>query len=197
LDGDQVIGNAALERHEKNLKRLKVLEQEEADASAVPWGFNGYSAIFTLDGGEHDKWQDAKFSEGHTLERTGLCEVCGPEWWDTKGWAEQSIEAAKQNGHGCKYAREDYDRDPLVAYVPAHHGDTAIGKRVKDAELIVQVRNRNPAVLELAKSAMERHSPFLDVLDLPQCQFCSHPEMYESWPCLDYVAAEKVMWSRE
>lgn len=84
-------------------------------ATPGPWAFNGYSAIVTPDAG-YDAWESERLSEGHSLDLREGCTVC--------------------EKRQCDFYTEDYDREPIVAHVPSHHGDTAIHRRVSDAEAI-------------------------------------------------------------
>jgi len=99
-------------------------------ADPGPWVYNSYSAIFSGPMMRaYDKWCDDTIPEGHTVERRGECPPCGG--WKGPGWA-----GSPGLGHGCQFFTEDYRRDPLIASVPSHHGDTAIEKRAADAEHI-------------------------------------------------------------
>jgi hypothetical protein len=100
-------------------------------ANPGPWNYNSYSAIFS---GPMMRTYDAWFDtipEGHTVERYGKCELCG----DWKVFP-CGVAPSPGLGHGCRYFSEDYRRDPLIAHVPSHHGDTAVEKRVADAKHI-------------------------------------------------------------
>lgn len=113
-----------------------------ADAATDgPWFYNSYSAVFsqpTLP--SYDEWF-ATIPDGHTVERRGACPPCG-QWMDIPCLEPSTYE------HGCRYFSEDYRRDPLVAKVPSHHGDTAIEKRAADAEFIAAARELVPAMAD-------------------------------------------------
>ena len=116
-----------------DVDKLTALEKA---ANPAPWFFNGYSAIFskTMNDG-YDEWVEPLVDANHSLDRSA-CAPC--------------------DGKACQHATEEYHRDPAVAWVPAHHGDTAIGKRIADAQLIEAMRNALPTLLdELAKVRAE------------------------------------------
>lgn len=85
--------------------------------SPGPWESNGYSAIFSgpkMRG--YDKWAMPVIDQGHNLERREPCKAC--------------------DGKRCEFYTEDYRREPLVAKVPSHHGDTAIEHAACDGAYI-------------------------------------------------------------
>jgi hypothetical protein len=117
------------ERLQKAADRIRKVADA---ANPGPWVYNSYSAIFSGPMMRtYDKWWDDTIPEGHTVERYGECPPCGD-------WKEFpcGIAPSPGLGHGCRYFTEDYRRDPLIATVPSHHGDTAIEKRAADAEHI-------------------------------------------------------------
>ena len=131
-----------------DLDRLEALTKE---ATPGPWFYNSYSAIFSTPKIKtYDEWFDT-IPEGHTVERYGSCPACG----DWKAPTACGL-ATPASNHGCRYFDEDYKRDPLVAHVPSHHGDTAIGRRAKDAELIEAAVNALPLLLEEVRQLREQ-----------------------------------------
>ena len=110
-----------------------------------PWYFNGYSNIGSPDNG-YDAWSMERVDDGHTLEGrlgAGRCDACGDWSW---AYTDATGDTTEYPGHGCRLYTEDYNRDPSVADVPAHHGDTAIGRRAEDAAKIVAAVNALPAL---------------------------------------------------
>ncbi|MFJ1539346.1 hypothetical protein ACIODS_12455 [Micromonospora chalcea] len=98
-------------------------------ATEGPWAYNSYSAVFSTPKIKpHDDWLGT-IGE-HTLERRGECAACG------------------SGSTGCALYSEDYTREALVAHVPAHHGDTATGQRVADAEFIAAARALVPQLCD-------------------------------------------------
>lgn len=121
--------------------QLAEIEKRAEATSPAPWVYNSYNGIFSGPMVQaYEDWSQA-VPEGHTLERRGDCPVCGewkePRYAPSPGW-----------GHGCQLFDEDYRRDPEVAAVPSHHGDTATGKRAADAEFIAAARTDIPLLLE-------------------------------------------------
>lgn len=117
-------------------------------ATEGPWSYNSYSAIFGPFSQEYEDWEEARIDEGHTLEgKHGApeCPVCGPWTWDCTN--ERTGKVTTYDGRGCKLYSECYEREQIVAYVPAHHGDTATGRRVADAKFIEAAREAVPALL--------------------------------------------------
>lgn len=106
--------------------RLDDDERLAHKASPGPWIWNSYSAVFA---GplmrDYDQWDTGE----HTCERHGKCAVCGD-------WLPAHLKRSPGLGDGCRLFDEEYEREPLVAKVPAHHGDTAIGRHAADAEHI-------------------------------------------------------------
>lgn len=97
--------------------------------SPGPWVYDSYSKIVSVPKMEpSDAWWDEVLATEHTVERGGDCPACG-------GWREPS-ELTPARGHGCKLHSDDYALDPIVAYVLAYAGDTALGSRIKDAQHI-------------------------------------------------------------
>lgn len=96
------------------MSRLDELEQAARAATPGPWFYNSYSAVFAC---------------GDTVN---------PTLYDQ--WAGALLDASEDSDweRGGKHFDEDYLRDPHVASVPAHHGDTATGRRIADAEFIAQ-----------------------------------------------------------
>lgn len=110
-------------------------------ATPGPWFHNGYSWI----GSEpliktYDAWIDPLVDADHTLDRTGDCRPCGK-------WRDPATCHNWPAGHGCRHHSEDYDRDPVVAHVPSHHGDTAIGRHAADMEFIAHAPDDIRALL--------------------------------------------------
>ena len=108
---------------------LNAIKARWAAATPGPWFFNGYSGIGCADNG-YDAWLDERIDEGHTLYRrinAEPCEPCGTP--------------------DCGYYDEDYDREPFVAHVSAHHGDTAVRRRALDAEAIAHAPEDIAALL--------------------------------------------------
>lgn len=122
-------------------EELAAIRARADAASDGPWFYNGYSAVFSSPKTRpYDAWFDT-IPEGHTVERYGDCPVCG-EWQVYPC----GVAPSPGVGHGCKFFTEDYRRDPLVAKVPSHHGDTAVEKRAADAEFIAAARADVPAL---------------------------------------------------
>jgi hypothetical protein len=98
-------------------------------ATAGPW-FAGYSGIYSAPlAPTYDQWLEPILDSDHTLERRGHCPAC--------------------NRVGCALFEEDYQhRDPRVASVPPHHGDTPTGRRVADGKFIAAARSDVPALLD-------------------------------------------------
>jgi hypothetical protein len=129
------------------LAAADLLDKRASEASPGPWFYNGYSYVGS--GPKSAAYNDWEFGD-HTLEREGLCELCGqwrepiaclPDW----KWPR---------GHGCKLFDVDYDMDSEVVTVRSHHGDTAVRQRAADAEWIATM---HPEVGKtLAKVLRER-----------------------------------------
>lgn len=116
---------------------LAAIKARADAATEGPWFYNSYSGIFTAHRLlEFDDWMDPLVDGGHTLERGGTCPAC-------------------TSAKGCAIAREVYDREPIVAHVPAWAGDTAVGRRCADAEFIAAARTDVPALLA-AVAELER-----------------------------------------
>ncbi|OKI47273.1 hypothetical protein [Micromonospora sp. CB01531] len=108
---------------------IDAIRKLAAAATEGPWFYNSYSAVLAGPKVQpHEEWLDT--TGEHSLERHGNCEACGPD------------------RRGCLLFSEDYKRDPIVAHVPAHHGDTAVGERVADAEFIAAARTVVPALCD-------------------------------------------------
>lgn len=58
-----------------------------------------------------------------------------------------------------------YETAPTVARVPAHHGDTAIGRRVADAEYIEMM---HPGIAVLMAQALEDEARYWERNDAPE-----------------------------
>jgi hypothetical protein len=100
-------------------ERLAELRELAGAATPGPWFFDGYSRIAsTAKGAAYD---DIEFPE---------CEV--PAW-------KTSCDEPRGSCHGCPFFEREYVLDPVVAFVRPHHGDTAVGQRVDDAEFIAAV----------------------------------------------------------
>jgi len=108
---------------------LEAIEARANAATAGPWSYNLYSAIFAMGcWTEFDKWEDEQFKLGHTLESHRKCDLdCGE--------------------HGCLLALEHYTRDPIVCSVPSFMGDTALGNRPADAVFIADARTDVPDLI--------------------------------------------------
>lgn len=84
-------------------------------ATDGPWFFNGYCGVYSKPLSDaYDPWMEPLVDAGHELRRRGDCRAC-------------------ESTNGCEHAEADYTRDPAVAWVPPHHGDTAVGRRAADA----------------------------------------------------------------
>lgn len=149
---------------------IKARQELAQAATPGPWFYNSYGAVFSgpLAQG-YDAWAGPLFDAGHTLERSGECVACG----DRKD---------EPYGHGCRHFTEDYDRDPLVAGVPAHHGDTAIRRRQKDAQFI-EAEDPTFVLRQCARDlrVLERHVEAWGAC--VGCGFDSQEERREEWPC--------------
>ena len=138
-------------------KLRTAIEAEKALAEAAtpgPWFGNSYSAVFSSPLSKtYDAWSGPLIDAGHTLERKGECPPCGD-------WKVPPYVPGPGYGHGCRHFGEDYDRDPLVATVPAHHGDTAIRRHAMDAELIAH-NDPTRVLRRVARDlkVLERHTP--------------------------------------
>lgn len=135
------------------LERLGVIEAAARAATPGPWGYNSYAAIYGPDNG-YDDWVNAKDGEGHTLEgQVGAadCPICGPWTWDYTNTTTGQV--TTYDGRGCRLYSEDYHRDPYVASVPAHHGDTATGRHAADA---AHIALHDPAAELRMVSALKR-----------------------------------------
>jgi hypothetical protein len=140
------------------------IREVSGNATEGPWWGNGYSAVFSRDGG-HDEWQDVQVDAGHTLEgHPGAveCPTCGPWTWDYTN--PKTGEVSVYNGRGCRLYTEDYKRDPQVAYVPSHHGDTAIGRHAADAAHIALA---DPGVMLAVADWLDSMLPYHEHCDLP------------------------------
>lgn len=148
-----------------------------------PWYFNGYSNIGSPDNG-YDAWSMERVNDGHTLEGrlgAGRCDACGDWSW---AYTDATGDTTEYPGHGCRLYTEDYNRDPSVADVPAHHGDTAIGRRAEDAAKIVAAVNALPALADLI-DAVGTHRKRAR---LTACAVCDFP-----WPCPTTAARDALV----
>lgn len=82
---------------------------------------------------------------------------------------------------GGKFHTEDYNRSPRVAYVPAHHGDTAVGQRVADAQFIAHAREDIPWLLAQLDAAEARTSGLDDRLAQLEEQYRASRDNFESF----------------
>lgn len=148
-------------------RRQQVLDR----TSKGPWFYNSYSAVFSQPMvRSYDPWLEARLDEGHSLERRERCDAC--------------------DAPSCQRYTESYHRDPLIAHVPSHHGDTAIGRCQADAEHIeihdpVDAGRRYTAYRRI----LTRHYP-TETADWPPrfgappvyCDACT-----QNWPCADVM----------
>lgn len=103
---------------------LDAVEARAIAATDGPWFYDSYSGVFSAPKvALYDPWLDT-VDASHTMERHGRCDACGQD--------------------GCRLFSDEYRRNPLVAHVPAHHGDTAIGARAADAKFIAAARTDVP-----------------------------------------------------
>lgn len=95
-------------------------------ATPGPWSCNSYSAIAAphLFRADEEFWDSVP--DEHTADRAHKfpCTPCG--------------------GGQCRYYTPSFESEPIVATVPAHHGDTAIGRQQADMYFIEAA---NPAVI--------------------------------------------------
>jgi hypothetical protein len=95
-------------------------------ATPGPWYYDSYSWIASGPLMQpYEKWDTGN----HSCERYGTCPECGE-------WKKSPYAPSPGLGHGCKLHDEEYRREPTVARVPAHHGDTAIDAHRWDADHI-------------------------------------------------------------
>jgi hypothetical protein len=69
------------------------------------------------------------------------------------------------------------------------YGGTAERMTAENADLIVSMRNRNPAVLGLIRGVIERHTPQQHAPGY--CYWC--PAEGDYFPCADYIEAENAL----
>jgi hypothetical protein len=95
-------------------------------ATPGPWGWNSYSAIHSAPIMQAETDDTPDYPEGKRP---------GPPFFtdEDNAWLAQR-EAA-------------YEADPLVAWVPAHYGDTATGRHAADADFIAHTRTDIPTLL--------------------------------------------------
>ena len=105
------------------LARLRALA---AEATPGPWFYNGYGGVFSspltqvFDDLDNPECELPKHKESCG---TGPCP-------------------------GCPYFEHEHEHGPVVAHVPVHHGDTAIGRHAVDAAFIAETRSLVPALLD-------------------------------------------------
>ena len=78
---------------------------------------------------------------------------------------------------------------PWYFNVPAHHGDTAIGRRAEDAAKIVAAVNALPALADLI-DALSHHTALLGEADFPICLAC---EGIVEFPCPTAAARDALV----
>jgi hypothetical protein len=98
-------------------EELDAIEARAAAATPGPWHYNSYSAVYGSHA-DYDRLEKEWEAAGEPPADKGT------EWWD-----------------------RFYDADPDVAHVPAHHGDTAVRRRKKDAEFIAHARSDVPRLV--------------------------------------------------
>jgi len=133
--------------HERIAAAVQRIRAVIEKANPGPWFYNSYSGIFSGPMMRtYDEWFDA-IPEDHRVERYGECPPCGD-------WREFPCGVAPSPGvgHGCRYFAQDYDRDPGIARVPSAHGDTAVRKRVGDAQ---HIELWDPVTAELVAQLLE------------------------------------------
>jgi hypothetical protein len=98
------------------VSRLDAIEARLRAATPYPWDWNSYSCIFSRPLAIND---DA------------------PDYPDKPRPMHREPPGSPQEDEDwCKQRTAAYEADPVVAWVPAHHGDTAIGRHAADAMLI-------------------------------------------------------------
>jgi hypothetical protein len=104
-------------------------------ATPGPWGWNSYSAIHSASIMQAETDDTPDYPEGKRP---------GPPFFtdEDNAWLAQR-EAA-------------YEADPLVAWVPAHYGDTATGRHAADADFIAHTRTDIPTLLTEIDQLRER-----------------------------------------
>jgi hypothetical protein len=103
--------------------RLRALA---AEATPGPWFYNGYSGVFS-----------APLTQVYDDLEDFECKV--PEYKESCGDGPCS---------GCPFFEHEYRHGPLVVHVPAHHGDTAIGRHAADGAFIAEACSLIPALLD-------------------------------------------------
>ena len=119
---------------EKLREAARVLRERALSSSQGPWFWNSYSAVHSAGEPNSDDWEEEKLEEGHSLDKWGACAACGAWTWDYTN--PKTGEVTTYDGKGCELWGEAYDRDTMVAYVPAKYGDTARGRHANDAQWI-------------------------------------------------------------
>ena len=153
-----------------------------AEISPTPWSYNSYSAVFAGPQVAVDEsfWTDERMNDGHTYDhRVGqICPACGERpachpdgtrfgtYWD------------------CEFFRDAYEADPVVASVPAAYGDTAVGRRIKDAELIAAAPDIAQTYLQLVErlhEIQEAHTAWESegLGTCPEIQHTNYPDAWE------------------
>jgi hypothetical protein len=94
--------------------RIARLRALAAKATPGPWFFDGYSRVVSK-------------SLAASYDEMSFPDCVIPNW-------KTSCAESPRSCHGCPFFEQDYRADPIVFKVQAHHGDTAIDQRVKDAE---------------------------------------------------------------
>jgi hypothetical protein len=151
-------------------ERLAELRALAENATPGPWFYNGYSGVFS----------------------SPLTQV-----YDDLDDPECEVPAHKEscgNGPcpGCPFFEHEHEHGPLVAHVPAHHGDTAIGRHAADGAFIAEARALVPALLdeiERLRADTDRLPALLNELDDERV---SHAETLAALAALVEVAAGAV-----
>lgn len=111
-------------------EELAEIEARLQDTSPAPWFYNSYNAIYS-----------------------------GPKGQPYEDWTDRVADRPDVDFErgGALYEME-YDLNPRVASVPAHHGDTATGRRCADAEFIAHAKEDVVALLVEIRRLRDEHS---------------------------------------
>lgn len=118
-------------------------------ATAGPWFFNSYSAVFS----------SAMRQEFRLF---------------VDRWLEAGTPPFRNEFGLTEWGEEHYRLDNHVCDVPRHHGDTAEGSRVDDARFIAAARTGWPVAIRCALAAREQCDRLQRLLRLVEEQ---HPEI--------------------
>lgn len=148
-------------------ERLQQIRERLSGISPTPWAYNSYSRIVSVPQmrvEEDEFWTEERFNDDHTYDkRIGeLCPGCGDRPMLINGERRGTF-------WDCALYTEAYEADCEVASVPPHHGDTAIGRRCRDAELIANA----PDDLAFALSLLEEKDKRIEELETEREQMAT------------------------